>query len=76
MEMGYYVARTCQADPERFAESFLGLLRDESLNDIVFASLAGPAGKMDDYNRTRPHSRLGNVLPAIYRTSKETIDGS
>jgi transposase InsO family protein len=46
-----------------------------SLNETLFASLAHARsvlqGWMDDYNTVRPYSRLGNVPPAIYRTSPE-----
>jgi putative transposase len=58
-----------------FAESLIGRLRDECLNETLFALLAHARsvlqGWMDDYNTVRPHSRLGNVPPAIYRTSPE-----
>lgn len=53
-----------------FIESFNGRLRDELLNETLFASLAGArvalADWMEDYNTVRPHSAIGNVSPAIY----------
>ncbi len=53
-----------------FIESFNGRLRDELLNETLFASLAGArvalAEWMEDYNTVRPHSAIGNVPPAIY----------
>ena len=53
-----------------FIESFNGRLRDELLNETLFASLAGArvalADWMEDYNTVRPHSAIGNVPPAIY----------
>ena len=53
-----------------FIESFNGRLRDELLNEMLFASLAHARAALaawkDDYNNVRPHSRLGNLPPAIY----------
>lgn len=53
-----------------FIESFNGRLRDELLNETLFASLAGArvalAEWMEDYNTVRPHSAIGNVPPAVY----------
>jgi putative transposase len=53
-----------------FAESFIGRLRDECLNESLFESLAGARQTLErwriDYNTVRPHSALGNVPPATY----------
>jgi putative transposase len=53
-----------------FIESFNGRLRDELLNETLFASLADArvalADWMGDYNTVRPHSAIGNVPPAVY----------
>jgi putative transposase len=53
-----------------FIESFNGKLRDELLNDTIFASLADArialANWKTDYNTIRPHSALGNVPPATF----------
>jgi putative transposase len=53
-----------------FIESFNGRLRDELLNETLFASLADArvalADWMEDYNTVRPHSAIGNLPPAIY----------
>ena len=53
-----------------FAESFIGRLRDECLNETLFTSLfharAVLADWKDDYNTIRPHSGLGNLPPAVY----------
>ena len=53
-----------------FIESFNGRLRDELLNETLFASLGHArevlAAWMDDYNTFRPHSAIGNVPPATY----------
>jgi putative transposase len=53
-----------------FIESFNGRLRDELLNEALFASLADARAAlrewMEDYNTVRPHSAIGNVPPAYY----------
>ena len=53
-----------------FAESFIGRLRDECLNETLFSSLAQArsvlASWRHDYNRLRPHSALGNTAPADF----------
>ena len=53
-----------------FAESFIGRLRDECLNETLFSSFvhvrAVLADWKDDYNTVRPHSGLGNLPPAVY----------
>jgi len=53
-----------------FIESFNGKLRDELLNDTIFASLADArvalANWKTDYNTVRPHSALGNVPPMAF----------
>jgi putative transposase len=53
-----------------FVESFNGRLRDELLNETLFASLAHARSALttwkDDYNTVRPHSGIGNLPPADY----------
>jgi putative transposase len=53
-----------------FIESFNGKLRDELLNETLFASLAHARAALadwkDDYNTFRPHSAIGNMPPTIY----------
>ncbi len=53
-----------------FAESFIGRLRDECLNETLFTSLAHARAALAewrlDYNTIRPHSGIGNVPPAAY----------
>jgi putative transposase len=53
-----------------FIESFNGRLRDELLNETLFASLAHArvalADWKDDYNDFRPHSAIGNLPPSVY----------
>ena len=50
-----------------FAESFIGRLRDECLNETLFTSLAQARAVLaiwqDGYNRIRPHSSLGGATP-------------
>ena len=56
-----------------FMESFNGKLRDECLNEHVFASLAEARRLIEawriDYNTARPHSSLG------YLTPEEFVEG-
>ena len=53
-----------------FIESFNGRLRDELLNETLFASLAHARAVLAvwrlDYNTVRPHSSLGNLTPVDY----------
>src|SRR5262245_29349922 len=53
-----------------FAESFIGRLRDECLNETLFTSLAHAREVLslwkEDYNTVRPHSGLGNLAPTAY----------
>jgi putative transposase len=59
-----------------FAESFIGRLRDELLNEILFRSLAHTRAVREawrnDYNTDRPHSRLGWMSPAIYAAARRS----
>src|SRR6516164_2209154 len=52
------------------AESFIGRLCDELLNETLFRSLLHARAVLDawraDYNNERPHSRLGWISPTIY----------
>jgi putative transposase len=51
-----------------FVESFYGRLRDECLNETLFASLSHARSVLsnwcDDYNHVRPHSGIGGLTPA------------
>jgi putative transposase len=53
-----------------FIESFNGRLRDELLNETLFASLAHVRVTLArwklDYNTIRPHSSIGNLVPVAY----------
>jgi putative transposase len=59
-----------------FAESFIGRLRDELLNETLFRSLAHVRVVLEawraDYNDQRPHSRLGWMSPAIYAAARRS----
>jgi putative transposase len=68
-----------------FAESFIGRLRDELLNETLFRSLPHTRVMLEawraDYNHNRPHSRLGWMTPAIYAAARRaaalrSTDGS
>jgi putative transposase len=56
-----------------FIESFNGRLRDECLNEHWFQSLPHARRIVEewriDYNRTRPHSSLGNQTPDEFRAA-------
>ena len=53
-----------------FAESFIGRLRDELLNETLFRSLPHVRTVLEtwraDYNDERPHSQLDWMIPSIY----------
>jgi putative transposase len=59
-----------------FIESFNGRLRDELLNETIFASLCQAREALSlwriDYNTVRPHSGLGNLTPAAYANTQNT----
>jgi putative transposase len=59
-----------------FAESFIGRLRDELLNETLFRSLPHTHAALEawraDYNTSRPHSRLGWMSPAIYAAERRS----
>ncbi|MFZ1192197.1 MAG: IS3 family transposase, partial [Pseudolabrys sp.] len=59
-----------------FAESFIGRLRDELLNETLFRSLSHTRAVLEawrtDYNNERPHSRLGWMSPAIYAAARRS----
>src|SRR3990172_10501570 len=62
------------------AESFIGRLRDECLNETLFASLPQARTVLDawrvDYNRVRPHSALANRTPEEFRTQHIAVAAS
>ena len=58
------------------AESFIGRLRDELLNETLFRSLPHARAVLEawriDFNNNRPHSRLGWQSPALYAADKRS----
>jgi putative transposase len=59
-----------------FIESFIGRLRDELLNEVLFRSLPHVRAVLEgwrmDYNINRPHSRLGWLSPATYAAARRS----
>jgi putative transposase len=59
-----------------FAESFIGRLRNELLNETLFRSLPHARALLEiwrtDYNTNRPHSRLGWMTPTIYAAQRRS----
>jgi len=59
-----------------FAESFIGRLRNELLNETLFRSLPHARATLEawrtDYNTARPHSRLGWTSPIIYAPARRS----
>ncbi len=55
-----------------FAESFIGRLRDECLNEHLFPSLSAARRIIEarriDYNTTRPHTSLDGLIPIAFAT--------
>ena len=68
--IGWHYIAPGKPTQNAFAESFIGRLRDECLNETLFASLPHARAVLaiwrEDYNTTRPHSGLGNMTPATY----------
>jgi putative transposase len=68
--VGWHYIAPGKPQQNAFIESFNGRLRDELLNETLFASLPhvreALAAWKDDYNTFRPHSALGNLPPAVY----------
>jgi putative transposase len=63
-----------------FAESFIGRLRDECLNETLFASLQHARAVLEvwrlDYNGVRPHSALANRTPNEFRAQHIVVAAS
>jgi putative transposase len=66
---GTYVAPG-KPQQNAFIGSFNGRLHDELLNETLFTSLAHVREALaiwkDDHNAVRPHSALGNLVPAVF----------
>jgi putative transposase len=75
--IGWHYIAPGKPQQNAFAESFIGRLRDECLNETIFTSLAQAravlAAWRHDYNTARPHSGLGFQTPAAFagRASRE-----
>ena len=58
-----------------YAESFIGRLRDECLNENWFISLKDARDIIEswrkDYNDARPHTSLGGLTPNEYHNDPE-----
>lgn len=59
-----------------FVESFNGRLRDECLNEHLFASYTSARKLIEewrnDYNQSRPHSSLNWLTPNEFATRSKT----
>ena len=69
--VGWHYIAPGKPQQNAFAESFIGRLRDECLNETLFTSLrqarAVLAAWQRDYNEVRPHSAHGGLTPASIR---------
>lgn len=69
--IGWHYIAPGKPQQNAFAESFIGRLRDECLNETLFTSLAQAravlADWQRDYNEVRPHSSLHGRTPASIR---------
>ena len=67
-KVGWHYIAPGKPQQNAFAESFIGRLRDECLNETLFTSLrqarAVLAAWQRDYNEVRPHSALHGQTPA------------
>jgi putative transposase len=70
-KVGWHYIAPGKPQQNAFAESFIGRLRDECLNETLFTSLrqarAVLAAWQRDYNEVRPHSALHGLTPASIR---------
>lgn len=66
--VGWHYIAPGKPQQNAFAESFIGRLRDECLNETLFTSLAQARAVLmmwqRDYNEVRPHSGLNGRTPA------------
>ena len=70
-QVGWHCIAPGKPQQNAFAESFIGRLRDECLNETLFTSLRQArvvlATWQRDYNEVRPHSAHGGQTPASIR---------
>lgn len=74
--VGWHYIAPGKPQQNGFIEAFNGRLRDELLNETLFASLPHARAMLDDwrrdYNERRPHSSLGWLTPVAYA---QTLSG-
>jgi putative transposase len=72
--VGWHYIAPDKPQQNAFVESFIGRLRDECLNETLFASLAHACAVLArwraDYNHVRPHSAHGGATPAEIGTRR------
>lgn len=77
--VGWHYIAPGKPQQNAFAESFIGRLRDECLNETAFSSLGEVRDLLshwrDDYNRVRPHSALNNTTPEEFRIQYFALAG-
>jgi Integrase core domain len=70
-EVGWHHIAPGKPQQNAFAESFIGRLRDECLNETLFTSLTRARAVLAcwqrDYSEVRPHSGLGAQAPATIK---------
>jgi putative transposase len=75
-QVGWHYIAPGKPTQNAFAESFIGRLRDELLNETLFRSL--PQTRIvlqswqNDYNTDRPHSQLAWMCPATYAAAQRS----
>ena len=71
-KVGWHDIAPGKPQQNAFAESFIGRLRDECLNEHLFRSLAEARRIIEhwrqDYNAERPHTSLGGLTPIEFAT--------
>ena len=79
-KVGWHYIAPGKPTQNAFIESFNGRLRDELLNETLFASLAHARAALEawrrDYNGERPHSALGWLTPDAFALAKTAETGS
>jgi len=75
-QVGWHYIAPGKPTQNAFIESFIGRLRDELLNEVLFRSLPHARAVLEtwraDYNTNRPHSRLGWMSPQAYATMRRS----
>ena len=75
--VGWHYIAPGKPQQNGFVESFNGRLRDECLNEEVFATLAEARAVIErwriDYNHVRPHSAHGGLTPEAVRLNPAAV---